>query len=66
MKITVNGKVIETLENKSLRDFVLSCKVKPDAVIVVLNETVIRKEIWTDKVLTEGDSIELVSLVGGG
>ena len=66
MKVTVNGKAMEVTENRNLYDLLQSSKVKADAIIVVLNDVVVRKDMWTETVLNEGDCMELVSLVGGG
>ncbi|MCX5817658.1 MAG: sulfur carrier protein ThiS [Proteobacteria bacterium] len=66
MRVTVNGKTMEVAENTSLWGFILLCKIKPETVIIELNERVIRRNIWTETVLMEGDRIELVTFVGGG
>lgn len=66
MKVTVNGKTMELVENTNLTDLIVSSKVKTDAIIVVLNDVVVRKDLWIKTVLKAGDSMELVSLVGGG
>jgi sulfur carrier protein len=66
MKVTVNGKTMEVAENTHLTDLIVSSKVKAEAIIVVLNDVVVRKDLWLKTVLKEGDSMELVSLVGGG
>ena len=66
MKVRANGKTMEVAENTSLWGFVLLCKIKPETVIIELNERVIRRNTWTETVLMEGDRIELVTFVGGG
>ncbi len=66
MKVIVNGKAMEVTENTNLYDLLQSPKVKADTIIVVLNDVVVRKDMWTETVLKEGDCMELVSLVGGG
>ncbi|OPY72339.1 MAG: Sulfur carrier protein ThiS [Syntrophorhabdus sp. PtaU1.Bin050] len=66
MKLLVNGKTMEAREHINLRDLIGSCNVKPGGIIVVVSETVVAEDIWTDRVLTDGDRIELLSLVAGG
>lgn len=66
MKVIVNGRVMEIAENTNLWDLVVSCKVKPEAVVAELNEQVAGRDLWVNIILTEGDRLELVSLVGGG
>ena len=66
MKVTVNGKAIDVKDRAVLWYVVRSFTQDPEAVIVELNENVIKRNIWTETILAEGDRIELVSLVGGG
>ena len=69
MKIKVNGKEknIE-LENKK---FLLSSTIeflgyKPNSIVVEVNDLIINSTKWKNKVLKEGDRLEIVSIVGGG
>ncbi len=66
MNVKVNGKVIKTAQNTNLSDLIVSRKIKAEEVVILLNEIVVKRELWTSTVLAEGDSLELVSLVGGG
>lgn len=66
MKVLVNGKSMEAKACMNLRDLISSFNMKPGGIIVVVNETVVAEDIWTDRVLTDGDRIELLSLVAGG
>jgi sulfur carrier protein len=49
-----------------LRDFILGAGVSPEGAIAELNGKVIRRDLWSDTALADGDCLELVSLVGGG
>ena len=69
MKIKVNGKekIIE-LENKK---FLLSSTIeflgyRPNTIVVEVNDLIINSTKWKDKILKEGDRLEIVSIVGGG
>ena len=69
MKIKVNGKEknIE-LENKK---FLLSSTIeflgyRPNTIVVEVNDLIINSTKWKDKILKEGDRLEIVSIVGGG
>ena len=69
MKIKVNGKEknIE-LENKK---FLLSSTIEllgysPNTIVVEVNDLIINSTKWKDKILKEGDRLEIVSIVGGG
>ncbi len=66
MRVTVNGKAVETAANMKLSEFISARRLQPETVIVELNEKVVRKDAWEITMLAEGDCIELVSLVGGG
>lgn len=66
MKININGKIMEPAENTNLHDLIESTKVKADTFIAVLNDVVVRKDLWVETLLKEGDRLDLVSLVGGG
>lgn len=66
MKVIVNGKTMELADSMNLQDLVSVWKVSSEAVVAELNEQVVKKSLWTKTVLSEGDHLELVSLVGGG
>ena len=69
MKIKINGEVknIELDKEKAL----LSSTIKllgyrPNTIVVEVNNLIINSTKWGDKILEEGDSLEIVSIVGGG
>ena len=69
MKIRVNGKEkkIELENEKALLSSTLELLgYKPNTVFVEVNELIINSKKWDYKMLKEGDSIEIVSIVGGG
>ncbi|MBA4419062.1 MAG: thiamine biosynthesis protein ThiS [Syntrophus sp. (in: bacteria)] len=66
MIITVNGRTMDAAEQMMLSDLLLSCNVKPGVVIVVVNEMVVKQAMWSETKIADGDSIELVSFIGGG
>lgn len=66
MKIKVNGRERDVPEGASLQDFILHTGIRPEGIIAELNRKVIRRDSWKEALLISGDSLELVSLVGGG
>jgi len=66
LKIKVNGKPVEISEETSLKDFIEARSLGREGVIAELNEKVVARDKWGSALLAEGDSLELVSLVGGG
>jgi sulfur carrier protein len=39
---------------------------KQDRVAVELNRDIVRRELWAEKQLSDGDKLEIVHFVGGG
>ena len=69
MKIKVNGKekFIDLKNEKALLSTTLELLgYKPNTIVVELNEIIINSTKWDNKILKDGDILEIVSIVGGG
>jgi sulfur carrier protein len=70
MQITiyVNGKehVIDTQEVDSLDALVKTLVDNDKGLIVEVNETIVHRQHWKEHSLNDGDTVELISFVGGG
>ena len=69
MKITINGQTKELPAAASLKDVISQfCKDERSSnrVISELNGSIIKCNQWQDTPVKDGDTIELVSFVGGG
>ena len=69
MKIKVNGKEkkIELENDKALLSSTLELLgYKQNTIVVELNDLIINSTKWENKILKEGDRLEIVSIVGGG
>ena len=69
MKIKVNGKEknIDLENGKPLLSITLeSLGYKPNTIVVEVNDLIISSTKWKNKILKEGDRLEIVSIVGGG
>jgi thiamine biosynthesis protein ThiS len=66
MKMILNGRSVEIEEKLSVLDLMLTYKVKTGAVIVSVNEKVLKPDELKETMVCEGDRMEFVSLVGGG
>ena len=69
MKIKVNGdeKKLELSEGNSLLSTALKLMgYNPNTVVVELNNLIVNSLKWDQVNLKEGDSLEIVSIVGGG
>lgn len=65
MKLIINGKP-EEHEVQSVAELLKALKLDQAAVAVELNRDVVPKSQHASTQLSEGDSLELVTLVGGG
>ena len=69
MKIKVNGKEKNiALENEKalLSNTLEFLGYKSNSVVVEVNDLIINSKKWESEILKEGDSLEIVSIVGGG
>ncbi len=69
MKISVNGKEkkIELEKEKALLSSTLELLgYKQNTVVVEVNDLIINSKKWGEKIIKEGDRLEIVSIVGGG
>ena len=66
MKIMVNGKSREYDNSQSLKDVITSVCQDSSKVIAEVNGTIVKSPQWPETTIKDGDSIELVSFVGGG
>ena len=66
MNIIINGKTQELPSIQKLSDIVSSFSKNPKHVITELNGSIIPSDQWTNTSLKDGDTLELVTFVGGG
>jgi len=66
MNLKLNGKTVESRENVSLYEFLVSMQFELERLVVELNFEIAPKENWKDIILKENDIIEVLSFVGGG
>lgn len=65
MKIRLNGEDYET-QARTVKGLLDELDIHPQRVAVELNLKIIKKAEYEDTELKEGDTIEVVSFVGGG
>jgi len=66
MQITVNGQK-KVIENPlSLKNTINTFCSNPVHGVAELNGQIIKKHLWQETPLNEGDALELVTFVGGG
>ena len=68
MKIKVNGeeRLIESNKSMSLNETIRLLGYTSNTVVVEVNKLIINSAEWDDKYIKNGDTLEIVSIVGGG
>lgn len=66
MTLTVNGEARELGNATTLLGLLESFSLNPDATAVQLNEEILDREAFPDVTLNDGDTLELIRIVGGG
>lgn len=66
MKIILNGKDTETPGGYTVADLLKMSDLLGKPLVVELNGTIVKKDLYDETKLTQGDTLEIVRLVGGG
>ena len=66
MVITLNGDRFELDQPLSVTDLLARLDIDPRRVAIEHNLTIIRRHTFTDVMVKEGDTVEIVNFVGGG
>jgi thiamine biosynthesis protein ThiS len=64
--ITLNGEPYELNEPMSVADLLTKLAIDPRRVAVEHNFTILKRHLFADALVQEGDRIEIVNFVGGG
>ena len=66
MKIIINGQTKELTSAANLKDVIAQFGKESGRIISEVNGNIIKSSQWQDTPVKDGDTIELVTLVGGG
>ena len=66
LRITLNGEPHELDEPLSVADLLMRLSIDPRRVAVEHNLTILKRQLFCDTLVHEGDRIEIVNFVGGG
>ena len=66
MRIQINGEPREVADEITLAQLVSLLQLKPEQIAIELNRTVVRRADWSESLLHEDDTLEIVHFVGGG
>ncbi len=64
--VIINGNERKLESERSLTDLLASLDLDPRAVVVELNQEIVRRPALDQTTLSDGDQVELVHFVGGG
>lgn len=66
MIITANGKKVDIKPGLTIVSFLEMHRIKPGTVVIEHNNNLPPKESWPEIILSEGDSLEVIKIIGGG
>jgi sulfur carrier protein len=66
MTIILNGERRELIRAQNVADLIAELELPAPAILVEHNGLALRRAEWIERVLNEGDRIELVRIVAGG
>lgn len=67
MQIQINGELRELQgETLPLSELIETLSLTPQRIAVEVNKTIVRRSVWDETMLRDGDRIEIVHFVGGG
>jgi thiamine biosynthesis protein ThiS len=64
--VTINGEAREIEEGLTVSDLLPLLELKAERLAIEVNRNIIRRALWTQTPLADGDKIEIVQFVGGG
>ncbi|MFE5323369.1 sulfur carrier protein ThiS [Paenibacillus sp. NPDC056579] len=66
MKLTINGEARELPDVSTISDLLVAFKLESKILVIELNREIIERSSYSDTLLHDGDSLEIVHFVGGG
>ena len=66
MTISLNGESVDTREAKTIGELIDRYQLPPQSILVEHNGLAVHRHEWSERILAEGDRIELIRVVAGG
>lgn len=66
MKVTINGNEMEFQDGINIQEMLESINNTTKMIVIEKNLEIVPKETFSQTILKEGDTIEIISFVGGG
>jgi len=64
--ITLNGERFELDQPLTIADLLAKLEIDPRRVAIEHNLTIVKRHTFTDALVADGDTVEIVNFVGGG
>jgi len=66
MEIVVNGSKINMAQNITILELIKNLNYSDKKIAVELNSEIISRSSYTNKIIVDGDKIEIITAIGGG
>lgn len=66
IRVVVNGEQREVSAGLSLAGLLRTLGMEPSRLAVERNRKIVRREVWAETLVADGDRLEIVQFVGGG
>lgn len=70
MEIILNGEKTTISSQENLMSYIkglgVQWKIELEGAVVLLNNDIVKKDVWNETLIKEGDSLEVLSFVSGG
>jgi sulfur carrier protein len=66
MTLTLNGEKTDIQDNLTVEGLLSHLEIEPARVAVEVNLNIVKKNDFNNRVLKDGDTVEIVNFVGGG
>ena len=66
MKISLNGETADVGDAKTIAELIERYQLPPQSILVEHNGLAVHRREWSERLLAEGDRIELIRVVAGG
>jgi len=66
IEVRLNGRERRVRSGLTVKALIESLELRPELIVVELNREILRREVYGDVPVRDGDTVELVHFVGGG
>jgi thiamine biosynthesis protein ThiS len=66
MTISLNGESVDSREAKTIAELIDGYQFPPQSILVEHNGLAVHRHEWAERLLAEGDRVELIRVVAGG